>query len=92
LKKKVEQIEEGWVGKPKGMLQVQGERGLTDMAKGWNDYMLNGKKDNFRNIIFATSVKSLMQSLLDFLEDHTCWLTSLLTNIQGQRTPRHLIR
>jgi hypothetical protein len=71
VEKEVDQIEEGWVGKPKGMLQVLWERGFIDPAKGWNDYTLNGKKDNFGNIIFATSVKSLTQSLLDFLEEET---------------------
>ncbi len=71
VEKEVDQIEEGWVGKPKGMLQVLWERGFIDPAKGWNDYTLNRKKDNFGNIIFATSVKSLTQSLLDFLEEET---------------------
>ncbi len=71
VEKEVDQIEEGWVGKPKGMLQVLWERGFIDPAKGWNDYTLNGKSDNFGNIICATSVKSLTQSLLDFLEEET---------------------
>jgi hypothetical protein len=44
-------IKEGWVGKPKGMLQVLWERGFIDPAIGWHNYMLNGKKDNFDNVI-----------------------------------------
>jgi hypothetical protein len=71
IEKEVDIVEEGWVGKPKGMLQVLWERGFIDPEKGWNDYTLRGKKDNFGSVIFTTSVKSLMESLLDFLEEET---------------------
>ncbi len=48
--------EEGWEGKPKGMLQVLWEQGWVDEQQ-WQDYTVNGKKDTLGSTINETSLK-----------------------------------
>ena len=63
-------IEEGWVGKPKGMMQLLYERGFLDSTK-LDSYTLNGKKDEYGNTIPNTSLKEMMNSLVDISEEET---------------------
>ena len=44
VSKNVEKIKEGWVGKPKGLLQVLWERGLIDNGVNLKDYSLTEKR------------------------------------------------
>ena len=69
--KKFPVIQEGWVGKPKGSLQLLYERGYIEEADGWNWYAVNGKKDIFGNIDKSTSLKMLMSIQPDFMEQET---------------------
>jgi hypothetical protein len=71
------QINEGWCGKPKGLLQVLWERGWIDESKckvsnkkenkNTSFYTLNGRKDNETGVIFeASSLRALMGNCSDF--------------------------
>jgi hypothetical protein len=43
LEHEVDEIKEGWYGKPKGLFQVLWERGWIDPTKRYSDYSLDGK-------------------------------------------------
>ena len=60
-------IAEGWVGKPKGMLQVLWERGHIDETR-IKQYTVNGKKDAYGVIDLSKSLKNLMATCTDFAE------------------------
>jgi hypothetical protein len=45
IEEELDEVVEGWEGKPKGMLQILWERGFIDPAKKKEDYTLDGKKD-----------------------------------------------
>ena len=64
-------IDEGWVNKPKGMLQILYERGFLDPSKSMNSYTLGGKKDEYGHIVPGSSLKVLLSSLLDFQNEET---------------------
>jgi hypothetical protein len=64
-------IKEGWVGKPKGMLQILWERGFIDPSRAVDYYTNDGKKDAFGNLIPGTSLRMMMSSLMDFIEEET---------------------
>jgi hypothetical protein len=70
-----EKINEGWMGKPKGMLQVLWERGFIDpaieLSKVEGFYTNDGKKDAFGNLIPGTSLRKMMSSLIDFINEET---------------------
>jgi hypothetical protein len=70
-----ETIIEGWNGKPKGMLQILWERGFIDPAiepaKAESFYTNDGKKDAFGNLIPGTSLRKMMSSLIDFINEET---------------------
>ena len=70
-----ETIIEGWNGKPKGMLQILWERGFIDPeiepAKAEGFYSNDGKKDAFGNLIPGTSLRKMMSSLIDFINEET---------------------
>jgi len=70
-----EAIKEGWNGKPKGMLQILWERGFIDPAieptKAESFYTNDGKKDAFGNLIPGTSLRKMMSSLIDFINEET---------------------
>jgi len=70
-----ETINEGWMGKPKGMLQVLWERGFIDpaieLSKVEAFYTNDGKKDAFGNLIPGTSLRKMMSSLIDFINEET---------------------
>lgn len=65
----------GWMGKPKGLLQVLWERGFIDTTKNngnWKTYYsLNGTKNARNNLIKGTSLKQLMAECLDFIEEES---------------------
>ena len=64
-------IDEGWEGKSKGMLQVLWERGFIDPEKTDQDYTVNGEKDGFGNGIEGTSLRKMVESLLDCVQEET---------------------
>jgi hypothetical protein len=70
-----ETINEGWNAKPKGMLQILWERGFIDPAiepaKADSFYTNDGKKDAFGNLIPGTSLRKMMSSLIDFINEET---------------------
>ena len=65
-----EKIEQGWMGKPKGMLQVLWERGLIDETR-LKDYMISGKKDAYGTIDLTFSLKHLLSQCRDFAEEES---------------------
>jgi len=62
--------EEGWVGKPKGMLQILWERGWIDETK-IQDYTVNGKKDALGSTINETSLRYLLGNCEDFINEES---------------------
>ena len=58
-------IVEGWVNKPKGMLQVLWERGFIDVNKGVRFYIVDSRRENKHNkeIIPGTSLKQMVLRL-----------------------------
>jgi hypothetical protein len=69
VSKNVEKIKEGWVGKPKGLLQVLWERGLIDTGINVKDYTLTGKKDALGTVDNSTNLRHLMGMCSDFLNE-----------------------
>ena len=69
VSKNVEKIKEGWVGKPKGLLQVLWERGLIDTGVNLKDYSLTGKKDALGTIDNSTNLRHIMGMCSDFLNE-----------------------
>ncbi|KAI2488938.1 hypothetical protein MHU86_25992 [Fragilaria crotonensis] len=66
-----EQIAPGWEGKPKGLLQVLGERGLIDRAS-LEQYTLEGRKDAITGIVdLRYSLRHLLAECYDFKEEET---------------------
>ena len=66
---------EGCEGKAKGMLQVLWERGFVNTAEGekkaYQNYSIKGYNDQFGNHRPETSLKELMSSCKDFVEEET---------------------
>ena len=67
---------EGWVSKPKGMLQILYERGYIDTQNKTNEeimsyYTVNGRKDINGDVIEASSLKHLIANLPDFKAEIT---------------------
>lgn len=63
-------VVEGWEGKAKGMLQILWERGFIDSNK-LDQYTVDGRKDDYGNLIPETSLKHLMEQLPDFQDEPT---------------------
>ena len=64
-------IAPGWEGKPKGLLQVLGERGLIERA-ALERYTLDGRKDAITGRIdLQYSLRSLLGKCRDFKEEET---------------------
>ena len=57
------------------MLQILWERGFIDpaieLAKAEGFYTNDGKKDAFRNLIPGMSLRKMMSSLIDFINEET---------------------
>ena len=66
-----EKVTPGWEGKPKGLLQVLGERGLIERAS-LEKYTLEGRKDVITgNVDLRYSLRSLLGNCRDFKEEET---------------------
>ena len=88
LQHEVPIIKEGWVNKPKGMLQVLYERGFLDPKK-INSYTIEGKQDEYGHTVPGTSLKEMMTSLLDFAEEETLLqYHGRLLDVIVDRTPK----
>ena len=64
----IEIVKEGWFGKQKGMYQILWERGYLDLQK---EYTVDGKKDEFGNVMVETSLRKLLMQQQDFVEEET---------------------
>ena len=64
-------VKEGWLGKPKGMLQLLHERGFIDPTKNISFYTVKGKKDANGNTIQGSSLRTLVSNLPDFKKEMT---------------------
>ena len=88
LQHEVPIIKEGWVNKPKGMLQILYERGFLDRKK-INSYTIEGKQDEYGHTVPGTSLKEMMTSLLDFAEEETLLqYHGRLLDVIVDRTPK----
>ena len=65
-----QKITEGWMDKPKGMLQMLWERGFIDVTK-LQQYTVDGKKDAYGVLVPNTSLKLMVSNLLDFKEEES---------------------
>jgi hypothetical protein len=65
-----QKITEGWMDKPKGMLQMLWERGFIDVTK-LQQYTVDGKKDVYGVLVPNTSLKFMVSNLLDFEEEES---------------------
>jgi len=70
LERDVQKVEEGWIGKPKGMLQTLWERGLIDETN-LNSHTNDGRKDANGTLLHATSLRWLLGSCTDFITEET---------------------
>lgn len=68
----VEEIEQGWLGRPKGAYQILWERGFIDESKGPNYYTMKGRKDKYGVPIEGTSLRDLLAQQEDFINETTC--------------------
>ncbi len=73
IREEVQKIQEGWVGKAKGLIQVAYERGLIDNENNnaMKKYTTTGRKDEFDNLLPNTSLKHIISSCTDFEEELT---------------------
>ena len=60
----------GWLGKQKGCLQVLRERGLIDSTI-YKSYGIDGKKNDFGNVIEGTNLREIMRACYDFSHEET---------------------
>jgi hypothetical protein len=80
--------EEGWEGRPKGMLQILWERGWIDDRR-LNDYTVNGKKDALGTTINETSLKYLLGNCEDFInEESMLQYYGRMMGVAVDRTPK----
>jgi hypothetical protein len=64
-------IKEGWLGKPKGLMQVLLERGHIDTTE-LASYTLDGRKDRLTGEVDASrSLRRIMAECLDFVNEET---------------------
>jgi hypothetical protein len=89
IEEEIDEVIEGWEGKPKGMLQILWERGFIDPAKKKEDYTMDGKKDAVDNINPETSLKRLMSLLTNFIQEETLLqYHGRLLGVKVERTPK----
>ena len=89
---------EGWVGKPKGMLQVLWERGYIDPNlsehERWKCYPVGCRKNNLGELIPGTGLREMVSSLPDFqnevtlLEHHAVSRSTVDCKIHLIRSPK----
>lgn len=65
-----QKIEEGWQGKPKGLLQILWERGWID-ANNLGNYTMGGRQNASGVLMKNTSLKLLMANCIDFEEEES---------------------
>jgi hypothetical protein len=81
-------IKEGWMGKPKGILQILIERGLIDKTN-LCAYSLDGKKGVDGNLIPGSSLKEILANCDDFQNEITqLELTAADLKIHILRSPK----
>jgi hypothetical protein len=66
----IQEITEGWEGKPKEMLQILFERGFINPER-MNEYTVDGKNDAFGNHVTDTCLRYWMDQLSDFQDEET---------------------
>jgi hypothetical protein len=89
IEEELDEVVEGWEGKPKGVLQILWERGFVDQLKKKEDYTLQGKKDAFGKVNPKTSLKHLVSLLTDFIEEETLLqYHGRLLKVKVVRTPK----
>ena len=68
-----EAVIEGWLGKPKGLLQVAWERGFIDptISNPKNYYTIVGRKNALGILMPETSLKQILANCSDFEEEET---------------------
>ena len=66
----IPKIQQGWVGKQKGLLQILWERGWVDISR-LGKYTIDGSKDGFGIKQLDTSLKFLMANCVDFEEEES---------------------
>ena len=69
--KTIPDIEEGWVDKPKGALQLLYERRWIDPTINPKEYTIKGKMDEFGNRNMKMSLKSMILCQPDFMNQQT---------------------
>ncbi|KAI2509512.1 hypothetical protein MHU86_4889 [Fragilaria crotonensis] len=71
LSDRKEIVAPGWVGQPKGLLQVLSERGLIDRSS-LEKYTLDGRKDNITGTIdLRYSLRNIMAECTDFKDEES---------------------
>jgi hypothetical protein len=66
----IQEITEGWEGKPEGMLQILFERGFINPER-MSEYTVDGKNDAFGNHVTDTCLRYWMDQLSDFQDEET---------------------
>jgi transposase len=65
-------VDKGWVGKPKGILQVLWERGFIDPEdEKYKQYTMSGPKDKHGHVDKGYSLVALMENCEDYTEELT---------------------
>jgi hypothetical protein len=82
-------VKEGWLGKPKGLLQVLLERGLIDITR-LADYTLDGRKDRDTGVVDSSmSLRRIMSGCRDFVNEETALqVLGRDLNLIVDRTPK----
>ena len=82
--------DKGWVGEPKGILQVRWEHGFINTKQKINKYYtMAGSKDQYRNVVPGTSLQEIMQSCSDFVNKKNLLQDKLSTlGVQVHRSPK----
>ena len=88
--KTIQNVKEGWAGKPKGMQQTLWERGFIDPTKAVNFYTVEGPHhDNYGKPIKERSLKYLVSQLYDFAhEDSQLQFVGKELGLIVDRTPK----
>jgi hypothetical protein len=101
LEHEVDDNNEGWLGKPKGLFQILWERGFIDLAKRFSYYSLDGKvrwKDERGEILpmyLPYCLRHLLSECSDFkneisaLEDLASKLSTTSSDLRIKFTPKY---
>lgn len=89
ITREVPNIDEGWLDKPKGALQVLFERGWIDPNTEPKEYTMKGKVDEFGNYDTDKSLMNMISQQPDFMHEKTMlqhYCEEL--GIRSNRTPK----